>query len=207
MTSSNRNVTESFSQVVRVLNRLKTESEEEKVNSISSLLKSVDEKSFESLLRILRMDFGEASKILGTRLVKRIVSEAVANITFRRLSEVEELLEAGRVGEALRGRSRTLTGGGLTISQAYSGMLEACRVSGKGSIGFKAVKLARLLNKASDEEAVFIVSTLIRGERQVGDKLLLKALEKSFGKPLSDAVGSEDFYEKARRMVEECETK
>ncbi|MEM2584237.1 MAG: hypothetical protein QXU09_02700 [Thermoproteota archaeon] len=207
MTSSNKYVTEDFSEVVRVLNRLKVESEEEKVGSIASLLKSVDEKSFESLLKMLRMDFGEASKILGTHLARRIVSEAVASITSRRQSEVEELLEAGGVGEALRGRSRALTGRGLTISQAYSGMLEVCRVSGKGSIGSKAGRLARLLNKASDEEAVFIVSTLTRGERQVDDRLLLEALEKAFGKPLSDAAGSEDFYEKARRLVEECGTK
>jgi ATP-dependent DNA ligase len=205
MTSSSRHG--GFSEVVRVLNKLEMESEEEKVSSIASLLKSVDENNVKSLLRIFRMDFGEASRIVGTHLARKIVSEAIASITSRRQSEVEELLEAGRVDEALSGRSIALTGGGLTVNQAYSGMLEACKVSGKGSIGSKAGVLARLLNKASDEEAVFIVRTLIRGERQVSDELLVKALEKAFGKPLSDAPNYGDFYERTRRLVEECKTK
>ncbi len=202
MTSSSRHG--DFSEVVRVLNKLEMESEEEKASNIASLLKSVDENSVESLLRILRMDFGEASRIVGTRLARRIVSEAVASITSRRQSEVEELLEKGSVDEALRRRSRALTGESLTISQAYSGMLEACRISGKSSIGSKASKLASLLNKASDEEAAFIVSTLIQGGRRVSDGLLLKALEKVFGKSLGNSIGSKDFYEKARRLVKEC---
>ncbi|MQK95479.1 hypothetical protein, partial [Escherichia coli] len=106
--------------------------------------------------------------------------EALASITPLKQNDVEELLENGKVGEILRRRSRILIDEGLSISQVYTSMLEVCRVSGKGSIGSKARKLANLLSKSSEEEAVFIVSMLIHGERKISDELLIKALEKAF---------------------------
>ncbi|MEM2487765.1 MAG: hypothetical protein QXR44_04170 [Thermoproteota archaeon] len=198
---------DAFSEVVEALNKLDYESDDEAVNEIASLIERVDEKHVESLLRILRMDFGEASRLFGTRLLKRIVSEALASITPLKQSEAEELIETGRVREALRKRSRVLIDRKLSISQVYTGILEVCRVSGKGSIGSKAGELASLLNKSSEEEAVFIVGMLINGSRRISDRLLIRALEKAFNTRLEDALGSGEFYERVKRLVEECKTK
>ncbi|MEM1557466.1 MAG: hypothetical protein QXI11_01660 [Thermoproteota archaeon] len=207
MTSLSRPLVDAFSEVVEALNKLDYESDDEAVNEIASLIERVDEKHVESLLRILRMDFGEASRLFGTRLLKRIVSEALASITPLKQSEAEELIETGRVREALRKRSRVLIDRKLSISQVYTGILEVCRVSGKGSIGSKAGELASLLNKSSEEEAVFIVGMLINGSRRISDRLLIRALEKAFNTRLEDALGSGEFYERVKRLVEECKTK
>jgi len=207
MKSSSKRELNRLSDVVKALERIASEGSDERVDEIASLLKRVDEESVESLLRILRMDFGEASRLFGTHLLKRIVSEALGSITPFKQSEVEELLEAGRVSEALRKRSRALISEGLSVNQAYNGMVEACRISGKGSIGFKAKKLASLLNKSSEEEALFIISVLIGERRGVGDETILKALEKAFNTRLDDAIGSGEFYEKVKRLIRECGTK
>ncbi|MBO3799672.1 MAG: hypothetical protein FGF52_01230 [Candidatus Brockarchaeota archaeon] len=207
MTSLSKPRIKMFSEVVEALNRLGFESEDEAVNEIASLIERVDEKHVESLLRILRMDFEEASRLIGTQLLIRIVSEALASITPLKQNDVEELLENGKVGEILRRRSRILIDEGLSISQVYVGMLEVCRVSGKGSIGSKARKLANLLSKSSEEEAVFIVSMLIHGERKISDELLIKALEKAFNTRLDSAMGSEGFYERIKQLIKECRTR
>ncbi|MBO3769714.1 MAG: hypothetical protein JTT15_04895 [Candidatus Brockarchaeota archaeon] len=196
-----------FSEVVKVLNRISLESENEAVESITSLLRRVDREYIESLLRILRMDFGEASRLLGTSLMKKIVSEAVASITSLKLSEVEELIEAGRISGIVSKKSSVLTEEGLSIGQVYQRILEACRIRGKGSISSKSRVLASLLSKSSEEEAIFIINMLTRGRKVVSDELLIRALEETFNTSFRDNLISEDFYEKVKRMIEECRMK
>lgn len=171
-----------FRKTVEVLNRLEEQGldREDAARDIAALLKTVDAEQVESLLRIMRMDFGEASRIIGTHLARRIVSEALASITPLKHGEVEDLLRSGKIGEALSRRSTTLIEEGLSVSQAYMEILDACSISGKGSIGSKASRLAGLLNRASEGEALFILSMLLGKRRPVSDELILRASGEAF---------------------------
>jgi|YelNatPaOPRAMG01_1025707.scaffolds.fasta_scaffold48038_3 hypothetical protein len=170
-----------FQRLVEAFNRLEHESDRDKaVREIALLLKTVDAEQVESLVKIMRMDFGEASRIVGTHLARRIVSEALASITPLKHSEVEDLLQTGKIGEALSRRSTVLLEEELSLDQAYSRILDACSVSGKSSISVKAKILAGLLNKASNEEAAFILSIMLGKRRPVRDELILRAVGEAF---------------------------
>lgn len=175
-----------------------------------ALFKKVDAGCFGTMLKIMRRDFEEASRLIGTHLLRRMVSEALARITPLRQDEVEELLESGRLKEVLSRRSSGLLERGLDIEQAYLGMLEACRISGKGSISSKVKGLAVLLSKASDEEAVLIANILTGRQKPVDDGLILKALEEAFRGSVSMGTGTtcggghpKDVYRIAMRVVED----
>jgi hypothetical protein len=201
-----------FQDVAEVLNRLgRGMGEQNAVMEIAALFKKVDADCFETLLRIMRRDFGEASRLIGTHLLRRIVSEALARVTLLRQDEVEGLLQSGKLGEALSGRSSVLLEKGLSIDQAYLGMLEACRISGKSSIASKVKSLTRLLNKASDEEASLIINILLGKQDPVGDRLILKALGEAFHGSASIGVGAmneeyylEDIYKVAMQVVKDA---
>ena len=199
-----------FQDVAEVLNRLGGGiGEQNAVMEMAALFKKVDADCFETLLRIMRRDFGEASRLIGTHLLRRIVSEALAKVTLLRQDEVEGLLQSGKLGEALSGRSSVLLEKGLSIDQAYLGMLEACRISGKSSIASKVKGLTRLLNKASDEEAILIINILVGKQDPVSDVLILKALGEAFHGSARIGMGAMneenylgDIYKVAMRVVE-----
>lgn len=196
-----------------MLNRIERESDRDKaVQEIALLLKTVDARQVEILVRIMRMDFGEASRIVGTHLARRIVSEALASITPLKYCEVEELLQMSKIDEALSRRSVTILGEELNVDQAYFGILDVCSISGKGSINPKARRLAGLLNKASNEEAVFILSMLLGKLRPVEDELILRAAGEAFYgsvdkgvKMIGEEAFREDFYKAMKRAVENAE--
>ncbi|MEM2939950.1 MAG: hypothetical protein QW304_00135 [Thermoproteota archaeon] len=199
-----------FQRIVEALNRLEHESDRDKaVREIALLLKTVDAEQVESLVKIMRMDFGEASRIVGTHLARRIVSEALASITPLKHSEVEDLLQTGKIGEALSRRSTVLLGEELTVDQAYTRILDACSVSGKSSISVKAKSLAGLLNKSSSEEAAFILSIMLGKRRPVGDELILRAVEEAFYgsagnrfRMISSKASGGDIYKAVKQAVE-----
>ncbi|MCS7138482.1 MAG: hypothetical protein NZ873_00280 [Crenarchaeota archaeon] len=202
MTSLDEPRISKLSEVIEVLSRINLENDEETVRDIASLLRRVEEEHMESLLRILRMDFGEATRLMGTNILKKIVSEAVANITSLKQSRVEELIETGRIREAICKKNRILTSEGLSISQAYQGMLEACRLSGKGSISSKVRILEGLLSKSSEEETVFIINTLTQGRKAISYELIIRALEKLYNTQFGEATISGEFYEKVKKMLD-----
>ncbi|MCX8184112.1 MAG: hypothetical protein N3F08_06820 [Crenarchaeota archaeon] len=169
-----------FRDVAGVLNRLSGLEEQDTVCEIAALFKKVDSNCIENLIRMMRMDFGEASRLIGTHLLRRIVSEALAGITLLKQDMVEGLVQSGRLKDVLSRRSSILLEKGLSIDQAYLGMLEACRISGKSSITFKVKSLTGLLSKASDEEAILIVNILMGRQKPVDDRLILKALDEAF---------------------------
>ncbi len=169
-----------FRDVAEALNRLSMLEEQDAVWEIAALFKKVDANCLETLLRIMRMDFGEASRLIGTHLLKRIVSEALAGITLLKQDVAEGLVQSGRLKDVLSRRSSILLEKRLSIDQAYLGMLEACRMSGKSSIASKVKSLTGLLNKASDEEAILIVNMLMGRQKPVDDRLILKALDEAF---------------------------
>lgn len=199
-----------FQRIVEALNRLEHESDRDKaVLEIALLLRTVDAEQVESLVKIMRMDFGEASRIVGTHLARRIVSEALASITSLKHSEIEELLQTGKIGEALSRRSTVLLGEELTVGQAYTRILDTCSVSGKSSISVKAKSLAGLLNKASNEEAAFILSIMLGKRRPVGDELILRAVGEAFYGSAGNGfrmIGGEDsggeIYKVVKQVVE-----
>ncbi|MEM2981170.1 MAG: hypothetical protein QW385_07415 [Thermoproteota archaeon] len=199
-----------FQRIVEALNRLEHESDRDKaVREIALLLKTVDAEQVESLVKIMRMDFGEASRIVGTHLARRIVSEALASITPLKHSEVEDLLQTGKIGEALSRRSTVLLGEELTVDQAYTRILDACSVSGKSSISVKAKSLAGLLNKSSSEEAAFILSIMLGKRRPVGDELILRAVGEAFYgsagnrfRMISSKASGGDIYKAVKQAVE-----
>jgi len=198
-----------FRDVAEVLNRLsRGMGEQNAVREMAALFKKVDADCFETLLRMMRRDFGEASRLIGTHLLRRIVSEALARVTLLRQDEVEELLHSGKLGEVLSRRSNVLLERGLSIEQAYLGMLEACRISGKSSIASKVKSLAWLLSRASDEEAILIVNMLMGRQDPVGDRLILKALGEAFHGSASIGVETmneenylKDIYKVAMQVV------
>jgi hypothetical protein len=204
MKSLNKKGFNELKEVIKALERMEAVSDKDAVREMASLLARVDREHVESLLRIVRMDFGEASRLFGTNLIKRVVSEAMASIAPLKQSEAEELLEAGRIGEVLRRRSRVLTERGVSINQAYLGIVDACGISGKSSIGSKAKALANLLNKASIEEAVFIINLLTGKGRRVSDELVLKAVAEAF-QVSPDDVKSLDVYEAVKQGIGKSE--
>lgn len=171
-----------FRNVAEVLNRLSggEPGEKDAVRELAALFKKVDAGCFETLLRIVRKDFGEASRLIGTSLLRRIVSEALASITMLRQDEVESLLQSGGLKKILSRRSSMLLEKGLSIDQAYLGMLEACRLSGKSSTASKVKSLTVLLSRSSNEEATFIVNMLMGKQGCVSDELILRALGEAF---------------------------
>ncbi|MBO3832001.1 MAG: hypothetical protein FGF51_01245 [Candidatus Brockarchaeota archaeon] len=197
-----------FRDVAEVLNRLSVLGEQDAVREMAALFKKVDADCLETLLRIMRMDFGEASRLIGTYLMRRIVSEALAGITLLKQDEAEELVQSGRLRDVLSRRSSILLEKGLSIDQAYLGMLEACRISGKSSIAFKVKSLTGLLNKASDEEAFLIVNMLMGRQKPVDDRLILKALGEAFHGSAAAGIGMmggeaglKDIYKVALQVV------
>ncbi|MBO3753913.1 MAG: hypothetical protein FGF53_03430 [Candidatus Brockarchaeota archaeon] len=197
-----------FRDVAEVLNRLSVLGEQDAVREMAALFKKVDADCLETLLRIMRMDFGEASRLIGTHLLRRIVSEALAGITLLKQDEAEVSVQSGRLRDVLSRRSSILLEKGLSIDQAYLGMLEACRISGKSSIGFKVKSLTGLLNKASDEEAFLIVNMLMGRQKPVDDRLILKALGEAFHGSAAAGIGMmggeaglKDIYKVALQVV------
>ncbi|MGQ9595944.1 MAG: hypothetical protein ACUVQY_04190 [Thermoproteota archaeon] len=148
------------------------------VDELVSFLRRVDRSSAINAIRILRGDFGEASKPIGTHLMRRIVSEALANVTPMKHSEIEELMERGELRKVISSRGTRLIQGSLSIDETYRGMLDVCAISGKGSIGYKAKSLVRLLNKASDEDAYLIIKILLGEHPKMDDELILRAVGK-----------------------------
>jgi hypothetical protein len=196
-----------FQNVAEVLNRLNELNEENAIRVMVALFKKVDANCLETLLRIMRMDFGEASRLIGTHLLKRIVSEALARITPLKQDMVERLVRSGRLDDVLKRRSSILLEKELSIEQAYLGMLEACEVSGKSSIASKVKSLAGLLNKASDEEVVLIINMLTGRQKPVDDRLILKALSEAFCSSAATGMGIineqdfQDIYKVAMQVV------
>lgn len=197
-----------FRDVAEALNRLSGLGEQDAVREMAALFKKIDADCLETLLRIMRRDFGEASRLVGTHLLRRIVSEALARITLLKQDVAEGLVQSGRLRDVLNRRSSILLEKGLSIDQAYLGMLEACRISGKSSIASKVKSLTGLLNKASDEEAILIVNMLTGRQEPVDDRLILRALGEAFHG--SAATGSgiineeapvKDIYKVAMQVV------
>jgi hypothetical protein len=197
-----------FRDVAEALNRLSGLEEQDAVREMAALFKKIDADCLETLLRIMRRDFGEASRLVGTHLLRRIVSEALARITLLKQDVAEGLVQSGRLKDVLNRRSSILLEKELSIDQAYLGMLEACRISGKSSIASKVKSLAGLLNKASDEEAILIVNMLMGRQKPVDDRLILRALGEAFhgsaatGAGITNEEGSlKDIYKVAMQVV------
>ncbi|MEM2930195.1 MAG: hypothetical protein QW797_04990 [Thermoproteota archaeon] len=200
-----------FQSAAELLNSLEAGElgEKDAILELAALFKKVDVSCFETLLRIMRKDFGEASRLIGTSLMRRMVSEALASIATLRQDEAESLLESGRLREAFGSRrSSTLLEKGLSIDQAYLGMLEACRLSGKSSMASKVKRLTMLLSRSSEEEAILIVNMLVGKHGGVSDRLILKALREAFGgsavieEIMGEANRLRDFYKVAMQIVE-----
>ncbi|MGQ9478770.1 MAG: hypothetical protein ACUVQ0_01950 [Thermoproteota archaeon] len=165
----------SFREIASLLHGLRDErlSEKSFIDSIATIIRSNPEEA-EFIMRMLKMDFGEASRLLGTHLIKRIVSEALAMTTPLSRRDVEDLLEKNSLEILFKSKSSTLFERHLSIRQVYFEMLDVCRIKGKSSIGPKARKLACLLGRVSREEAIFIVSVLTGRQRPLEDEAILR---------------------------------